>query len=536
MLHRARSINLMITLAACTVLCASVRAEEPLELKTMAWNIWHGGREDGEKTGPQRVVEIIRDSGADIVAMQETYGSGKWISEQLGFHFHPRGTNVSIHSRFPVVEDISVHEAFQCVGAVLELPDKRKIAFYSIWLPYSKEIWEEGTRNTDDPDSMRAACEASRASLEKIWEAIQKRLSDPAYNDMPIIIAGDFNSMSHLDYIAPFKDQYDGVVIDWPTSRIMANAGFIDSWREVHPEVNRRRDRTWTPRFPKQEQDRIDYIYYRGADLNAIDARIIDERTPSFPSDHAAIVTDFSYFRPTAGPAVRVGTYNIKHGLGNDDRLDLRRAGGLLKNLRLDVIGLQEMDQQVRRSNGVDQPTALGKQLDMHSAFGSFMDYQGGQYGLAILSKYPILESKEVRLPDGNEPRVALACKIQLPNDQVIVAVNLHFDWVRDDQFRFAQAKVLKQYLDTLKDPYLLMGDFNDTPESRTLSLLSQNACPAKKPADDVFTFSSIKPTKEIDFIFAAPQQAWKLEHCRVVDAPITSDHRPVIATYRLKQ
>jgi len=181
-------------------------------------------------------------------------------------------------------------------------------------------------------------------------------------------------------------------------------------------------------------------------------------------------------------------------------------------------------------------PLNLSKQLDMHSAFGSFMDYQGGQYGLAILSKYPILESKEIRLPDGNEPRVALACKIQLPNDQVIVAVNLHFDWVRDDQFRFAQAKVLKQYLATLKDPYLLMGDFNDTPESRTLSLLSQNTCPAKKPTDDGFTFSSIKPTKEIDFIFAAPQQAWKLQRCRVVDAPITSDHRPVIATYLLKQ
>ena len=58
--------------------------------------------------------------------MQETYGSGELISGALGYHFHPRGTNLSIHSRFPFVEDISVHEAFKCVGAIIDLPDEAK--------------------------------------------------------------------------------------------------------------------------------------------------------------------------------------------------------------------------------------------------------------------------------------------------------------------------------------------------------------------------------------------------------------------------
>ena len=99
-------------------LSAFAEADEPQRISVMTWNIWHGGREDGETAGPQRVVDVIRDSGADIVAMQETYGSGEWISEQLGFHFHPCGTNVSILSRYPVVEDLSVFEAFKCVGGV----------------------------------------------------------------------------------------------------------------------------------------------------------------------------------------------------------------------------------------------------------------------------------------------------------------------------------------------------------------------------------------------------------------------------------
>ena len=74
----------------------------------MTWNIWHGGREDGEKVGPQRVIRVIKNSRVDIIAMQETYGSGELISEALGFNFLPRGTNVSIMSRFPILEDISV--------------------------------------------------------------------------------------------------------------------------------------------------------------------------------------------------------------------------------------------------------------------------------------------------------------------------------------------------------------------------------------------------------------------------------------------
>ena len=213
-------------------------ANEPVSFRAMAWNIWHGGREDGEQIGPQRVVDIIEGNRVDIVAMQETYGSGERISQQLGFHFHPRGTNVSIHSRYPVLEDISVFEEFKCVGALLDLPGNRKLAFYSIWLPYNKEIWEEGTRDVRDLETMKYACEASRKDLEKMWALIQQRLSDPRYAGIPIVIAGDFNSMSHLDYVGPFRDQFDGVVMDWPTSHILTDAGFQDAWRENHPEVN----------------------------------------------------------------------------------------------------------------------------------------------------------------------------------------------------------------------------------------------------------------------------------------------------------
>lgn len=263
------------------------------KLSVMAWNIWHGGREDGEQIGPQRVVEVIRDSGADVVGMQETYGSGRWISGELGFHFHPRGTNVSIHSRYPVIEDVSVFEEFKCVGAIIELPGGSRVAFYSIWLPYDAEIWAAGTREAKAREEVIAACASSAIDLAEILEQIHARLTAGGHADLPVIIAGDFNSMSHLDYIESTREQF-GEVIAWKTSRVITAAGFRDAYRSSHPNVNRLRDRTWTPRFPEQQQDRIDFIYDTWPDARVVEARVIDKHDEQFPSDHAALIVRYS--------------------------------------------------------------------------------------------------------------------------------------------------------------------------------------------------------------------------------------------------
>jgi endonuclease/exonuclease/phosphatase family metal-dependent hydrolase len=226
----------------------------------------------------------------------------------------------------------------------------------------------------------------------------------------------------------------------------------------------------------------------------------------------------------------RVVTYNIKRCWGNDSKTDLTRTAAVLENLTPDFIGLQEVDNGTRRSGGVDQATELGRRLDMNSAFGSFMKYDGGLYGMAVLSKHPIMEFEEVKLPTGNEPRIALSVQVKLPSGESLKIVNVHFDWVSDDGFRFAQATRLREYLDRLEMPYVLLGDFNDQPGSRTLELLSQRSVAAEKPSEDRFTFSSSKPIKEIDFIFAAPESKWQFENVKVIDEPVASDHRPVFA------
>ena len=228
-------------------------------------------------------------------------------------------------------------------------------------------------------------------------------------------------------------------------------------------------------------------------------------------------------------------SYNIRHGKGMDDQVMISRVGDRLAPLNADFVGLQEVDKLTKRCGEVDQASELGTYLGMNSAFGAFMPYDGGEYGLAILSRYPITNTKVLRLPDGEEPRVALIVETRLPSGDTVAIVNVHFDWIGNDNHRFQQATSLQGYLRGINIPYVLMGDFNDEPESRTLSLFREIASEVPKPKNDRFTFSSTKPEKEVDFVFTAPTKRWGPGKAKVLREPLISDHRPIVAELKLK-
>ncbi|HEX7120890.1 MAG TPA: endonuclease/exonuclease/phosphatase family protein [Gemmatimonadaceae bacterium] len=231
---------------------------------------------------------------------------------------------------------------------------------------------------------------------------------------------------------------------------------------------------------------------------------------------------------------VRVVTYNIRHGRGQDDTVSLARTAAVLRRLAPDLVGLQEVDDRVRRSGGVAEAESLGTALGAQAAFDAFMDYQGGRYGLAILSRHPVAATRSIPLPTGNEPRVALLVETVLPRGDTIAVITVHFDWVDADSFRFAQASALAAVLDTLRRPWVLLGDFNDLPESRTLALFRARALEARKPEDARLTFPSDEPDREIDYVFVAPAARWRVRAVSVIDERVASDHRPVLAVLEL--
>ena len=281
---------------------AAARGEAPAsDLQVLAWNIWNGGdearyaKDEATKIAKQQaIVEVIKASGADVVAMVETYGSGEAIAKGLGFHFHPRGTNVAILSRWPVIEDVSVYEPFNCVGAIVELPDKRRVAIYSVWIHYVDDIWTDPhSRDGRDAAQLLAADgDSRRDEMRSILRGIDEKMRTRP--GAPVILAGDFNSNSHLDYVAAAREQY-GIVAEWPVTRLVTDAGFRDAYRTVRPKVDRAADRTWSPRFPEQIQDRIDFVFWRGETLEAVEAKMLDQCEPRWPSDHAAVWAKFRW-------------------------------------------------------------------------------------------------------------------------------------------------------------------------------------------------------------------------------------------------
>ncbi len=232
----------------------------------------------------------------------------------------------------------------------------------------------------------------------------------------------------------------------------------------------------------------------------------------------------------------RIATYNIRHGRGMDNVVALERTAATLRRLDAEIIGLEEVDENVRRSGSIDEAATLGTLLGMEHAFAEFMDYDGGRYGLAILSRHPIVATERLQLPDGpEEPRAALRATIALPGNDTIDVVVVHFDWLANDAARYAQAATLIGTLARATRPWIVLGDFNDTPNSRTLRLFQDLVEPAPKLADSTLTFSSTDPIKEIDYIFGS-RGDWDVDWVTAITEPMASDHRPVVAQLRRKE
>jgi len=219
-------------------------------------------------------------------------------------------------------------------------------------------------------------------------------------------------------------------------------------------------------------------------------------------------------------------SYNIKHGRGNDGVVDLERAAAIIEAASADVVTLQEVDERCGRSGGVDQAAWLGERLGMEPLFGPFMDYDGGRYGMAVLSRLPVVSWRNIVLPAGAEPRSALAARVRAADGRELVVVGIHL-YATEEQ-RLAQARTVLGAFAEERAPVILSGDFNSEPGSSVMRLFGERWTNPDK-GEDRFTFSSDVPTKEIDYILVRSSGTVRVVGVDVLDEPIASDHRPLI-------
>ena len=174
------------------------------QLKILVWNIWHGGHRFGENVGVQRVIDIIKSSNADIIGLIETYGSGEEIADSLGYYFYLISTNLSIMSRYPITETIKAFRPFNFGGAKLNLGNGKEMAFFDTWLhylpDYAKHIVE---RSMTSEELVADESKTRHSEIKHILKEIKPYLKNA--DNVPVILLGDFNSGSHLDWIEETK-------------------------------------------------------------------------------------------------------------------------------------------------------------------------------------------------------------------------------------------------------------------------------------------------------------------------------------------
>ena len=155
---------------------------------------------------------------------------------------------------------------------------------------------------------------------------------------------------------------------------------------------------------------------------------------------------------------LKIGSYNIRHG--GDANLDMSKLAGNITKLGLDIVGLQEVDQLTRRVEGIDTMQELCDATGYaYYCFFKAIDFRGGEYGVGVLSKYPIVETERILLPsEGYEQRVLGRATVNV--DGVLIPFFVtHLSYedlsIRTEQFARV-AEILKAY-----DGFILTGDFN---------------------------------------------------------------------------
>jgi endonuclease/exonuclease/phosphatase family metal-dependent hydrolase len=228
---------------------------------------------------------------------------------------------------------------------------------------------------------------------------------------------------------------------------------------------------------------------------------------------------------------IAVLTYNIYHGEDVNGASNLDAVAGIINSLKPDLVALQEVDNKTKRAKGLDLTAELSRRTGMKGIFGKAMDYDGGGYGEAVLSRYPVLDTKNNPLPhtDKAEPRAALQVQIQLAGGEKMVFVGTHLDHQRNQSNRMMQAKRIMELYENYDLPMVLAGDLNSVPGSDPINLLSRQYSYAAHD-DPQPTSPSVKPTRKIDYIMFKPKGRWKVVEVRVIDEKIASDHCPVLA------
>ena len=215
-------------------------------------------------------------------------------------------------------------------------------------------------------------------------------------------------------------------------------------------------------------------------------------------------------------------TYNVRHCAGMDLIVDYDRTAAVITEQQPDVVALQELDSMTGRSGHCFQLGELANRTQYHPTFGSAIDYDGGKYGVGVLTREQPLSAKRIPLP-GEEPRVLLVVELK---DYVLACTHLDLE----ESERLASVPIIVEEAQHWQKPFLLAGDWNDTLGSPLLQEMTQHftilSC-------DEPTYPADEPKDRIDYVASFKTHPAEVLESKVIEETEASDHRPLVV--RLK-
>lgn len=244
-----------------------------------------------------------------------------------------------------------------------------------------------------------------------------------------------------------------------------------------------------------------------------------------------------------AAPALtlHVMTYNIHHAnppsRSKDSLIDLKAVARVINEAKPDLVALQEVDvHNARAGLQVNEAAELGRLTGMHYYFTRAMYYRGGEYGDAVLSRFPIVDTIGRRLPivEGTkeEVRSLSMVKVALPDHRELYFASTHLGL--SEQTRILQARALVEIVKALPGPLILCGDLNARPESRPIAILDSVLTRSCRTGCEL-TIPTRHPMAKIDYILVRPGASFRVLSQKTIPETYASDHLPVVAVLQYR-
>lgn len=313
----------LVVLLALFAVPSPAQGDAADRLRVLVWNVQRGANQFDR--GSEKTLAVIRAAAPDVCLLQESYdidgprpNLGAWLAAELDWHqWQGKSTHLCVLTPL-TIEERRFHAAWHGVGARLVDAKERRFLVYSTWIDWREYVPYHVRDHPEATDAALLALEAEKSDRLRQARALLQHLqkSDAMERELPLLVGGDWNCPSHLDWTADTARVFRyRRPLALPVSRAMADAGFADVFRTVYPNPVQAPGITWTPLHrgttaTPTPADRIDRLYSlpprTGWTLRPVAAHVlprvlednaIEQKDRVFPSDHGALVVDFDWVR-----------------------------------------------------------------------------------------------------------------------------------------------------------------------------------------------------------------------------------------------